>query len=254
MSRRDRDVPPWGGLMDDPTRHLIDPGFPEGRPTGDISDPFIYFGIASPANWINQLITELTGQDIVAYISETLTGEWAAFIRCGMAFERLGRFFQDFGINLEYSTLSLGQGWQGSAADAASRYFSDLAAATSGTQLALYEVARSYEKVANGVWLLASQLSAIIEAICDAAILAGVAAAGGTILVETGVGAFVGYGLAAAKTAEIIELVGKASVIIQAAGTAILGVTGFAMDVANQGGSLKKYPLPGKPYDHPAVS
>lgn len=67
----------------------------------------------------------------------------------------------------------------------------------------------------HGFVAAVAAMHAEFNAYLDAAVLAGITAAAGTVLVEAGVGAIVGYGLAALEVARIIELIGKAGKIIQ---------------------------------------
>ena len=140
-------------------------------------------------------------------------------------------------------------GWN--AADAAYNYFSTLAAATSGQQTALFAAAEGYHDAARGAWQLSSQLGNLLQAVADKAILVGICAAAGTATAETGVGAVVGYGVAAWQAVELLELVNKASTIINTAGTVILAAFGGGMTIAGQGGDLTAVPLPTVPYAGP---
>jgi hypothetical protein len=239
--------------VENPTRHLVDPGDPEPYFGDGYADPFDIFGMISPTHWINEFLKELAGWDVIGWISENFTGEWSAYAKCGMAFENLGRSLQDLGVNIQQGAIDVDKYWDGNAADAAYKYFSDVAAATSGTQVALYKASEEYARAAKGIWLFANQISGIVEAIIDAAVIAGITAAAGTALIETGVGAVVGYGLSALEAARIIELIGKAGTVIQTAGTVIMGIGGAIVGLAHQGGDLKALALPDRPYDHPAV-
>jgi hypothetical protein len=58
--------------------------------------------------------------------------------------------------------------------------------------------------MADAVWEAGDAIGGLIKGMCDAALIAGLAAIGGTVTAATGVGAAVGYGIAAVETA-IIE-------------------------------------------------
>ena len=131
------------------------------------------------------------------------------------------------------------------------QYFSALATAVSGQQLALHDAAESYHKAAGGAWELSSQLGNILQALSDKVIIAGIAAALGTATAETGVGAVVGYGVSGLIVVQMLELVNRASTIINTAGTVILGLFGGAMAIAHQGGDLSGVPLPTAAYSAP---
>jgi hypothetical protein len=93
----------------------------------------------------------------------------------------------------------------------------------------------------------------ILQALADKAILAGIAAAAGTALIETGVGAVAGYGAAALIVLDMLQLINDASVIINTAGSVILGLFGGVMDAAYQGGDLTSVPLPASAYSGPGA-
>jgi hypothetical protein len=119
-------------------------------------------------------------------------------------------------------------------------------------QTPLHDAAERYATAARGAWLAANQVNGVLEAIVDKAILASICAAAGTVLAETGVGAVVGYGLAALQVAQIIELIGRAGLIVNTVGALIEGIIGEIMALANQGGDLSRFPLPDTAYHHPA--
>lgn len=87
----------------------------------------------------------------------------------------------------------------------------------------------------------------------DKAILAGVTAAAGTALAETGVGAILGYAATALIVADMLKLINRASTIINTAGTVILGLAGTGMDLGYKGGNLTSIQLPSTAYTAPGV-
>lgn len=239
--------------MDDPTRHLVDP-VAESSISSGYADPFDFFSVLSPTSWISYFLQEVTGWDPLGWVASSFMGDWQAWARCGVAYSNLGVACRDLGVNVQQGVLTLDGSWDGNASDAAYMYFSDLAVKVSQTRLALDAAAKEYADAARGAWLAANQVKGILEAIIDSAVIAAAATAAGTALIETGVGAVVGYGVAALEVARIAELLARAGKIIQTAGLVIEGATGSIMTLADQGGSLAKYPLPGTGYDYPAVA
>jgi hypothetical protein len=106
--------------MDEPARFLV---MPQIQATVDegYSDPLELFGWISPTHWINEVVIELAGWDVLGWITATFTGNWAAFAACGEAYGNLAQCLQALGINLQQGALQLGQLWSGQAADAAYR-------------------------------------------------------------------------------------------------------------------------------------
>ncbi|HEX6501586.1 MAG TPA: hypothetical protein VF054_21505 [Micromonosporaceae bacterium] len=240
--------------MEQPTRHLVPPQPADPSISGGYADPFDFFSILSPTDWIANFLIEITGWDPLGWICSSFMGDWQAFASCGIAYANLARACQDLGVNIQEGELRLEASWEGNAADAARAYFSDLAAKVSGMQIALDDAAQEYEKAARGAWLAANQVKNLLESIIDSAVIAAGCTAAGTALIETGAGAVVGYGLAALEVARITEMIARAGQIIQTAGMVIEGVAGTLVNLANQGGSLARYPLPAAAYHHPALS
>ncbi|MDG4805812.1 hypothetical protein O7634_03470 [Micromonospora sp. WMMD1120] len=239
--------------MDDPTRFLTEPAKPESSISNGFVNPIDLFNYVSPSAWINATINKPTGVDVFGWMTTWLSGDWEAIWKFGDAMGNLAACLQQVGINIQQGMLDLDRQWDGHANDAAHQYFSRLASATSGQQLELYKIRDNYHKAANGAWQLSNQLGNILQALADKAVIAGIAAAAGTITAETGVGAVVGYGVAALMVVDMLALINKASLLINTAGTVILGLFGTAMDVAYQGGDLSTIKLPALAYTAPGA-
>jgi hypothetical protein len=240
--------------VDEPTRHLVPPDAGEPSISAGYADPFEFFAILSPTDWIASFLKEITGWDPVGWISGSFMGEWDAFARCGIAYGNLARACQDLGVNIQEGELRLDASWEGNANDAAHAYFSDLASKVSTMRFALDAAAQNYSDAARGAWLFANRIKDLLEAVIDSAVIAAACTAVGTALIETGVGPVVGYGLAALEVVRIIELLHRAGLVIETAGLVIEGFAGGILNQTAQGGSLAKYPLPEAAYDHPAVA
>jgi hypothetical protein len=113
--------------------------------------------------------------------------------------------------------------------------------------------AGGHDDSARGAWLLGSQLGNILQTLCDRAIAAGVSAAAGTVLAETGVGAIVGYALAALMIADMLALISRAAFKIQTFGGMILALFGSGMDFFGQGGDLSNLRPPTVTYSLPGA-
>jgi hypothetical protein len=239
--------------VDDPTQFLKQPGDPDTSMTNGFFNPFYAFNYISPSAWINILIEKATGVDLIGEVLDFLTGDWAAIWRFGDGLGNLAQCMQQIGINIQSGVLNLERTWHGNAADAASKCFSTLAAASSGQQQALYAAQQGYQKAATGAWELSQQLGNLVQAVVDKAILFGISVAAGTVTAETGVGAVVGYGLAAYQVVEMVKLVNKASTIINTAGTLILSLFGGGMILGGESGDLSAVPLPSAAFAPPGV-
>jgi hypothetical protein len=241
--------------MDDPAAYLVDPSEPDASISKGFANPLDLFNYLSPSAWVNDAINRLTGRDVFGWLCDTVSGDWATFYKFGDALGNLAKFHQQLGINIQQQVINLDPAWDGNAADAAYQYFSNLAAAVSGQQLPLNDIRDRYHKAALGAWQLSNQLGNILQALADKAIIAGISAAAGTLLAETGIGALVGYGASALIVADMLAEINKASIVIQTFGGIILGLFGTGMDAGSMGdgGALANYPLPAGTYMNPGV-
>jgi hypothetical protein len=239
--------------MTEATQYLTAPAEPDDSVTGGFVNPVDIFNYLSPSAWVNSIIANVSGIDIFGYVTDTFTGEWAALYKFGDALNNLAQCMQQIGIDIERGVINVDQTWDGNAADSAYFYFSGLAAAVSSQQTALYDAADGYHRAARGAWELSSQLGNILQAVADKAILIGISAAIGTATAESGVGAIVGYGMAAYQMTQLLALVNKASTIANTAGSVIMGAMGGGMDAFSQGSHLTDIPVPSTPYAAPGA-
>lgn len=79
-------------------------------------------------------------------MTDWLYGDWAAIWKFGDALNNLAECLQQLGINIQHRVLDLDPAWDGNASDAAYQYFSNLAAAVSGQQIALRDIGEKYHK------------------------------------------------------------------------------------------------------------
>lgn len=239
--------------MDNPTAFLVPPSEPDASVSNGFANPIDVLNYFSPSAWINAAIEGLTGVDVFGWMAGWVSGDWSAIWKFGDAMNNVGGCLQQLGINIQQGMLDLDLTWDGNASDAAYQYFSDFAASVSGQQMSLHDVVDNYHKAAVGAWELSNQLGNLMQAIADKAILAGIAAAAGTITAESGIGAVVGYGAAALIVVDMLRLINKASTIINTAGTIIAGLAGGGMDAVDRGGDLSAVPLPSTAYSFPGA-
>ncbi|WP_157411548.1 hypothetical protein [Actinoplanes rectilineatus] len=239
--------------MADPTDFLVGPSTPGETVSNGFVNPVDIFNYVSPSAWINTGIERATGIDVFGYFTDALTGEWDALYKFGEAMGHLADCMQELGIDIQRGMIELGGQWEGNAADAADKYFSNIAAATSGQQFALREIQADYQKAAEGAWQLSNQLGNILQVMADKVIIAAIAAAAGTATAASGAGAVVGYGVAGLQAIQILELLNSASLKINTAGSVLLGVFGTGMTISGRGGDLSAVPLPAAAYSSPGA-
>ncbi|MEW1586351.1 hypothetical protein AB0283_12955 [Micromonospora vinacea] len=106
--------------------------------------------------------------------------------------------------------------------------------------------------MADAVWSAGEALGGVVKSLIDAAIITGLAAAAGTATSATGVGALVGYGVAAAEVANMFRLWAEATKLCQQIAAAVLA---FRAVLTRELSGLDTVALPALPdggrYDHP---
>ncbi|SDT60748.1 hypothetical protein [Actinoplanes derwentensis] len=238
--------------MQDPTLALVPVEEPEDSVASGFPDPGVYFNYVSPTAWINAAIESLSGFDALGYCTDWVAGDWAAIYKFGDALGNLGRCVDQVAVNVQQGFLALDADWDGNANDAAARYFTSLSSAISELRFALTDLGKNYHKAANGAWGLSTQLGNLIQALVDKAIVAGVIAVGSSALMTTGAG-LAGYAALALIVADMVNLASSISAIISTGMMTIFGSFGMGMDIAYQGGSLDRIPLPPAPYAGPGA-
>ncbi|MEV4754469.1 WXG100 family type VII secretion target [Micromonospora sp. NPDC049559] len=237
--------------MIEPTDFLVEPGEPDPSISKGFANPIGILDAISISHWVNEIIKEVAGYDVIGTITAVFVGDWESFYKAGDAYGNLGQSLQALGGNLIEISNQIDQQWDGRAADAAFVYFRKLAAAISQQNNVLTQIEEKYHEAARAIWLLADMVGGLIKMIIDKAIIIGISAAAGTALLETGAGAVVGYGVAAWQAIDLLKKVNDAATKIQAGGTLILGFFSFLKALADQGGDLSKIPLPDRPYSSP---
>ncbi len=240
----------------DPTDHLAKPGEPDESVSNGFVNPLDLFNAASPSAWLNEAIEGITGVDVFGWFTEWLAGDWEGIWKFGDTMGNLAQCLQQVGVDIQAGMNQLDHSWNGNASDSAYAYFSELSTKVSGQQLAIHSGEQTYHKAATGAWQVSNQLGNVFQALADNAILWCLTVGASGALYGTGVGAVAGtagLGAAALITLEMLSLINKASVIINTAGTVILGLIGEGMSLAYQGGDLSSIPLPNVPYAPPEL-
>lgn len=218
----------------DPGRHLTDPGTVGGSPMWSMNP---LTDLVSPAAWVRQVSVSLFGYDPFDEWARDLGGDWASYAHCGAAMSRAGDGAYDIGRNLLAGAGRSEAVWRGSAGDAEREFQTALGVATEGLRDACQGFARLYGEAADAAANLRDVAGDLIADLLDTLILVNLASAAGTALVETGLGAVAGYGIAAYYAAEayqiyqeIARLYGVAQDTVEALGAAI-GSIHAAVDV-----------------------
>jgi uncharacterized protein YukE len=113
--------------------------------------------------------------------------------------------------NVQGGAIAVQGAWQGLAADAAYQHFTGLASGVESLVEPLKKISSEFDTIAQGVYNTSEAVTGWVKGMIDAAIIAGIAAAAGTITAETGVGAIVGYGVATLEVAELLDMWAQAT-------------------------------------------
>lgn len=241
-------------MAEDPTAYLTGPPEPDVNVGYGWENPRMYLDALSPTYWINEVIKEITGRDVIGEAVAPVTGDWRSYARFGSALNQLGEFALALGLKVTEGTSAVDREWDGRAADAAHLYFQGLAEATAAQRPVLHDIRDQYYAATTAVWDYARGVGGLIGTICDAAIIAGIAAAAGTATFETGVGPVVGYGVAAWQTGRIVKAANDIITAYNVTYAAIDILKGNILSRINApDGDLGGYPLPEQAYDHPAA-
>ncbi len=209
----------------------------------------------SLAHWVNEAFDAVFGFNPVEAVQKQFVGDWERLAQTGVAIANLAGATYDIAFNVQSGDIALNRAWDGNAADAAHRYFTDLANAVGQLREPLQEIARQYESTAHAVWSAAEAVGNIVKALVDVALVAGIAIAAGTATSATGIGALVGYGVAGLEVVEMIRLWGAATTTVQKIGILINAFVAVVESQLAQLDDVRAFPLPaGAGYDHPLVT
>ncbi len=216
-------------------------------------NPLGWMDLLSPTSWAVAGIEAVLGFNPISWLQEKFVGDWEALAIMQPALSRISTALHDLALNVQAGTIALTPHWKGNAADAAQRYFTDLTTGIAELETPIEEIGDAYKVMADAVWSAGQALDGIVKGILDAAIIAGIAAAAGTVTASTGVGAIVGYGVAAVEIANILRLWGQATKVYQHASAAVLAFRSALSRKCSDLESVTLPQLPGTGYDHPLV-
>lgn len=147
----------------------------------------------SPSSVLAQVLDWIFDWNYLDVISKNFSGDWNKLYEVSDSLRKLGAYTGTQGDNVAYEMAVTAGSWTGEAATAANAFFTDLAELLreAGTKIA--ELGPEFEMVARGMISTAALLSGIFSKILDAALVAAVCIAAGTVTIETVVGGILGY-------------------------------------------------------------
>ncbi|MGP4002261.1 WXG100 family type VII secretion target [Streptomyces sp. 8N706] len=239
----------------EPTKFLTPPKPPEEFSQGFLLDTFNDASdLMSPTYWITEAYNMIFGFNPLDEVIQWFSGDWESFVKCAELWENIGKACEAVADNLKSGNSSLDSTWNGNAADSAYVYFDELAKKLSGQKESYDSLAETYKHLAHAAYSTAEAIKGYISGIIDGLIIVGIEMAAGTLLSWTGVGAAVGYGLAALEIANILKLWGQATSAFGNAQGMVNGAVGVVETIgATIHGTFNNFPVPGGAYDHRAV-
>ncbi|MET8263104.1 hypothetical protein ABZU92_03820 [Micromonospora arida] len=229
--------------------HLDTPGDPD-KPANSLA----WMDYISPASWLNEVFNHVFGFDPIGRLQSQVSGDWEALAKMAPVIDNIGGALKDLAYNLQSGTTTLRPLWHGVAGDGAFRYFTTTANATADLDSPLSAISKAYREMSDAVWSAGEALGGVVKSLIDAAIIIGVSAAAGTVTSASGVGALVGYGVAAMEVGNMFRLWAEATKLCQQIAAAVLA---FRAVLSRELSGLDSVALPALPdggrYDHPLV-
>ena len=217
-------------------------------------NPLAFLDNLSPTSWVVEALRAVFGFDPISWLMQRLVGDWEGLATMRPVLANAADALHDLALNVQSGATSLNAHWQGNAAAAAYRYFTDLATAITTLETQLKQMCEAYRMMADAVWAGCEALGGLATGIIDYAIVVGIMAAAGTVTASTGIGALIGYGVAAMQIAKMLKLWESAAWIYEELVAAVLAFRAEIGSGVSDLGNIRLPQLPGTGYDHPWVS
>lgn len=147
----------------------------------------------SPSTVLAQVLDWIFDWNYLDVISKNFSGDWNKLYEVCDSLKKVGAYTGVQGDNVRYEMAVTAGSWHGEAATAANVFFTDLAdnLREAGTRIA--ELGPQFEMVSRGMISTAALVSGIFAQILDAALVAAICIAAGTVSIETIIGGILGY-------------------------------------------------------------
>ena len=158
----------------------------------------------SPSDAVNQLISFFFSYDPVEEVSKRFSGDWNSLYLAASAMDNIGGYFAAISAYVPTASSQGINHWTGNAADAALRYFTTLGRSAAVWDDNLTSPADTFRMIAESMKVWAASIGDGLTTVMDAFLAAIIAAAGGTALLETVIGAVIGYLIALGALGTVI--------------------------------------------------
>jgi hypothetical protein len=243
--------PPRSTFADitEPTSHLTNPEYTVGIHMWSINP---MTDLISPAAWLRQVSIWLFDRDPFEGWASQFSGDWRAYTHCAVAMGHIGGATKGIGMNLLAGARDVDTVWRGKAAEAEQEFQLALGLAAARLDESCAQYHKLYLQAAEAVKNLFDVVSEMIADLLDLLIIINAAAAAGTALISTGIGAFAGYGIAAYYTWQAVDLYNDISKLYENTENLVRAVSG-SVDAIQAEFAVKELPAM-QPYRHPANS
>ncbi|GGQ84055.1 hypothetical protein GCM10010166_62870 [Couchioplanes caeruleus subsp. azureus] len=218
---------------------------PSGRlkPVDDVeySHPLGFLDNISVSHWALKGFDFVFGFNPLEKVTEYFLGDWRSFAKAGKAIGYAADALDDLGYNVQGGAIAVHSSWQGRAADTAYTHFTGLASGIEDLVDPMRQIAGQFETISHGVWNACEATTGFVKGMLDAAIIAGISAAAGTVTAETGIGAVVGYGVAAIEVCRMLDMWAEATKVMTAIYSAVQAGAGL---IESQAARLQGADLP----------
>ncbi|XUL88627.1 hypothetical protein ACQ86D_19885 [Streptomyces galilaeus] len=237
--------------LTEPTSLLKAPSAPNEYSCGPILDTFNNCGdLMSPTYWVTEAYNAVFGFNPLDEVIQWFAGDWESFAKCGVVWDQLGKAVGAVSGNVRAGNKTLDLTWDGRAADAAYTYFHTCAAKLEEIRDEFGNLRTQYDHLAHSAYATAEAINGYLCGIIDGLLITAVELAAGTALSWTGVGAAVGYGLAALEIANMLRLWGQATQAVGNVQAIVNGAVGVVETIgAALYGTISEFTKIGE-YDH----
>ncbi|RFS85685.1 WXG100 family type VII secretion target [Actinomadura spongiicola] len=208
----------------------------------------------SPSHWLLWAIDKICGVNPAEWLAQQLAGDWESISKFAGSLGHVGEFYTEYAKGLREGQATMLKSWDGNAADACDKYFTELANAIEKQVEPIQRIAGEIQSAAYGVWSLSKAAVSGLEALMDLAVMIAIEAAAAAAVSWTVVGPSVAMavimaqiGLAIQKWLKIIGYVGLAvAAVFTVVGLLVGGLAALC--------GLDSQPYPKGSYDNLVVA
>jgi uncharacterized protein YukE len=207
--------------------------------------------LISPFAWLRQTAIWVFNHDPFEYWAEKFSGDWAGYVRAGLAMSKAGQAAGLIGDNLAAGAVAVPAVWRGNAAENFQEYELKLAGGARSLQEAGEKLGDLYEEAAAAVKNIYDVAAGIMMKLLDTLLIVSIGLAGGAAMFYTFAGAVVGFSVALSYSVYAWQLYNQIASIF-GNGEAILKTIAATIDTADASSQVINIDRL-EPYRHPGT-